>query len=400
MNILSAFFIRNKNMKEKYHLLYFLSSLGAGGLMVSFFMFFQFMIPHKGSPMVTVSHIIDFFNKGSIWIKLGIILNYVLIAFFAFKHLQLLFWNFSELSKFRKTEAFKKFVNSATGIAQMARPLTLAMTVNVVVIAAVITIPNLWNYVEILFPIEIIILVLIGIQAMVIFGKHMGRIILHGDADFVNGNNLSQVLSSFAFAMIAVGFSAPGAMSHHPQVNAIAYFFAILFLTLSVLVGFLKFILGMRAIFEKGIDWTAGPTLWLAIPILTLFGITITRLLFGLEHHAETPFPHALLYLLAAFVVSLQLLNLGAGYYVMRHTNYLKKYVSGSERTVGSLSLICPGVAFVIYGYFAINYGMVMNHLFDKFSTPYFVFVAILLVVQIVTVVTFFKLNKKLLYDK
>ena len=113
------------------------------------------------------------------------------------------------MKKFKKTEAFKKYANTAPGNGQMVRPLTLAMTVNIIVIIAVIFIPGIWKYSEFLFPITITALLLIGIDASMLFTKHMGRIVTHGDIEFVNGNNLSQVLASFAFAMIAVGFSAP-----------------------------------------------------------------------------------------------------------------------------------------------------------------------------------------------
>jgi len=400
MSILSAFSIKTKNLKENYNPLYFLSSLGSGGLMVSFFMFFQFLIPHKGAPMVTFGHIWKTFETGPIYLKAGIIIIYLLLLFFTFKHFQLMAWNFRELKLYKKTQAFKDFINTASGIAQMARPLTLAMSVNVVVIFAVVFIPGIWDYSEYLFPVTIFSLILIGIQASIIFMKHMSRIVIHGDSEFVNGNNLSQVLASFTFAMIAVGFSAPGAMSHHPEINAVAFFFAIFFLTVSLLIGFLKFILGFRAIFERGIEWTAGPTLWLAIPILTLTGITVTRLLFGLDHHADFPLPKSWLFILGALLLTMQVINGIFGYFVMKEQRYFDKFVNGSERTVGSLSLICPGVAFVIYGFFILHFGLVMNGLVTKFSLAYFIFLLPILLIHIKTVQTYFKLGKKLMFDK
>jgi hypothetical protein len=400
MNIQSFFTIKVKNLNENYNPLYFLSSLGAGGLMVSFFMYFQFMIPHKDIPMVTFEHIWKAFDSGSPLIKVGIILTYIAIIFFTFKHYQLLFWNLKELKKFKTTDSYTNYIKSATGIGQMARPLTFAMTVNVFVILAVIFIPGIWNHSETLFPISITAFLIIGLDASKIFMQHLGRIVLHGDSEFVNGNNLSQILASFTFAMVAVGFSAPGAMSHHPQINAIAFFFAIFFTSLSILIGFLKFILGIRAIFEKGIEWTAGPTLWLSIPILTLVGITVTRLLFGLDHHADFPLPKSWLFVLGSFILTLQIVNGMFGYYVMKEQNYFSRFVKGKEKTVGSLSLICPGVALVIYGFFMLHFGMVQTNLLSKFSVAYFLFLTPLVLIQIITILTYFKLGKKLLYDK
>ena len=90
MNFQSIFSVRVKDLKENYNPLNFLSSLGAGELMVSFFMYFQFLIPHNKFPMVTFEHIKSAFESGANSVKIGITITYLFIIFFTLKHFQLL----------------------------------------------------------------------------------------------------------------------------------------------------------------------------------------------------------------------------------------------------------------------------------------------------------------------
>ena len=95
----------------------------------------------------------------------------------------------------------------------MALPLTMAMSVNVIFILAVLFIPNIWSIVEYLFPLVIIAYLIIGAYALKIFTEYMIRLIINGDFDFFNNNNLSQLIASFAFIMVGIGLAAPIAMS-------------------------------------------------------------------------------------------------------------------------------------------------------------------------------------------
>jgi len=42
---------------SEYHPLYFLAALGAGGLTVSFFLYFLFLVPHPATPMAERCHL-------------------------------------------------------------------------------------------------------------------------------------------------------------------------------------------------------------------------------------------------------------------------------------------------------------------------------------------------------
>ena len=45
-----------RHLGKSYSPMYFLASLGAGGLSISFFVYLLYMMPHKGSPIPTFNH--------------------------------------------------------------------------------------------------------------------------------------------------------------------------------------------------------------------------------------------------------------------------------------------------------------------------------------------------------
>lgn len=385
-----------KTKKENYSPLYFLSALGSGGLSVAFFMYLQFMIPHKKIPMVTFNDIKDvvLLNDYTSFFTIVALLG---IAFFSINHFRLLYINLQWFKDFKKTPEFEKFQNSSAGIGLMAVPLTLAMSLNVILIIGAISIPGLWTSIEYLFPITFSGFLAVGIYASVVFAKHMLNVVIKGDVSFVNSSNLSQLLSIFTFSMISVGFAAPGAMSHNLAMNALGLFFAIFFLSMALLIALVKFVLGFKAILENGIDKEAAPTLWLIIPFLTLGGITLVRLLFGLDHHFDDELSSSSLFVLTSIVLTLQILNGVFGYAVMKKIGYFKEFVNGEGKSVGSFSLICPGVAFFVFGMFFLHFGLVQNGIIEKFSVMYFLFLLPFLAIKAATILTYFKLGKKLL---
>lgn len=166
----------------------------------------------------------------------------------------------------------------------MAVPLTLAMTVNVLFIGGALAVPGLWGVVEYLFPVALTALALIGTHALTVFGRYLGRILAHRGFDIEDTNHFSQVLPSFAFAMVAVGFSAPGAMSRTAFTSVIGILGAFVFGAASVMWSGVKLAVSFGMMLRKGMATEAGPTLWLGIPILTLLGIAFVRVGSGVSH--------------------------------------------------------------------------------------------------------------------
>ncbi|MBO8171384.1 MAG: hypothetical protein H0Z33_05755 [Bacillaceae bacterium] len=385
-----------KNLGEQYNPLYFLASLGNGGLSVSFFMYLMFMVPHPGTPMPTFEDIYPVLTGGNKMAAGLVGIAMILILYFAFHHIRLLIWNVNEYRLFRHTEAFQKLKKSNAEVTLMAVPLTLAMTINVMFVMGAAFIPGLWNVVEYLFPFALLGFLAVGIYAMRIFFVYFSRLIINGDFDFINNNNLSQMLAIFAFSMVAVGFAAPAAMSGQTLIYASGMFLSLFFGIMAVLMAVVKLVLGFESIFKQGIAKETSPTLWIIIPIVSLLGITFVRLYMGYHHHiAHTEPTPSILFVILSILVSMQIMFGVLGYIVLKKLGYFDKFVYGDQKSVGSYALICPGVAFFVLGMFFISWGLVKNGIVDLFSIPYFVILVPFIFIQFKTIQVMFKLNKK-----
>ena len=381
--------------RPAYNPLYWLAALGAGGLTVSFFVYINFMVGHKGVPMATFDQVYPALMKGD-WLSIVTGIALVFIILFAFLHIKLLLWNMKEFAAYKKTEAYKVMKEGNNEVQLFAIPLTLAMTINVFFIIFALFVPHLWDYVEYLFPGALVAFVIAGYYVLKIFAEYLSRLLAHGDFDFGQNNSLAQMLSVFAFTMVGVGFAAPAAMSKTLVVNAIGAFGSIFFISAAVLLLLIKLVLGFKSMFKDGIAPEATPTLWIIIPILTLIGISLVRLFFGFEHRFHAEMPKTDMFALTSVIISLQILFGLLGYAVMKRVKYFKTYVFGDKQSVPSLALICPGVAFTVFYLFLIQYGFVFTGIVDKYSVVYFLLTAPILYIHYKTVYYFFKLKSHL----
>lgn len=381
-------------LREKFTPMCFLSSLGAGGLSVSFFMYLMFLVPHKGTPMATFDFIYPVLLQGN-WLSFVSAFAMVFIIAFAFLHFKLLIWNTKQFNMFKKSEKYTQLKNSNAEVSLMAIPLTYTMTVNVCFVLGAVFVPGLWNIVEYMFPLALAAFMVAGYYALKIFMNYFTRILAKGGFDFTTNNNLSQMISIFAFAMVSVGFAAPGAMSHYITINAIGIIGSIFFASIALLLLLIKITIGFTNMFEKGISVEASPSLWIIIPILTLLGIAFVRISFGLDHHFNAPLANSSLFTFTSVVVSIQIVFGILGYKVMKELNYFEEFVEGPNRSPVSFALICPGVAFMVFGMFFINFGLTFNGVVAKYSLAYFLLMIPFMFIQYRTVVYFFKLKKK-----
>ena len=115
---------------DTYSPLYFLASVGAGGLTVTFFMWLMFWIPHPGKTVPVFEDIMAAFAAGNPATQAMLVIAMAGIAFFAFQNIKLLIWNLQRYTAWRKTEAFEKFAKTNAQSQMLALPLALAMAVN------------------------------------------------------------------------------------------------------------------------------------------------------------------------------------------------------------------------------------------------------------------------------
>lgn len=394
------YLMRNaEQMTGRYSPLYFLASLGAGGLAVSFFMYLMWLTPHAGSPIPHFATLLETWSAGDVVIRSIIAISVAGIAFFAFLHFWLLVWNLRYYRIWSRTPAYDALRASNSETQLLALPLTLAMSVNVGLITGALFVPGLWGVREILFPPAMLAFGVIGVWAIRLFLDFISRVLAEGGFDCAKNNSLGQMLVVFAFSMVGVGFAAGAAMSHVKAVAAISYAGAVFFVTAAVVLGLIKLVLGFRAMMEYKAAEETTPTLWIIIPILTVLGIAIYRLKMSLAHSFGTPVTSGEIFSFLMTIVALQLLFGLIGWSVMKRVRYFERWVSGPERSAGSYALICPGVAFFVSANFLINAGLIKLGLIEAMSLTHFLLYLPLIVLQAVTIKVFIQLNGKLLRD-
>ncbi|MBJ7536178.1 TsoY family (seleno)protein [Marinomonas transparens] len=383
-----------RNPNTTYHPSYWLAALGAGGTAVSFFMYLMWMVPHKNTPIPTFADWSAQLNTGGFLAGITLV-ALVGVILFSLMHFALLAWNIVESHQHKKD--LETLDNTPAELQRMAIPVTLAMTVNVLFILGALFVPNLWHLVEFLFPGAIAAFALIAFYATRQFARYMAKMVRGGGYRSAEHNHLSALISVFTFAMLAVGFAAASAMSHTAITAAIATTLSIAFLAFSLLLGMIVLSHGISAMMEHGLAEPASPSLWMLVPILTLLGITWVRLSHGLEHHFGVEGSAGSLFLPLTIIFMLQLGVLTLGYKVMKANNYLASYLHGDKESPISFGLVCPGVALFVMGMFWWHIGWVKTGIVTPFSPAYWVGIAVLFVIQVITIASLLKLTHKLL---
>jgi hypothetical protein len=393
-------FLVNNRFGETYSPLYFLSALGAGGLSANFFAWLMFWVPHPQRPVPLFEDIARVFTAGAWTLRIGVAVAVIGIVVFGALHFMLLLWNIREFRTFNTSPTGLELRSGNAETQLLALPLTLAMTINVCFIIAMVFVPGLWSIVEWLFPVAIAAFLVIGIWALRLLGDFFGRILTKGGFDCARNNSFAQLLPSFALSMVAVGLAAPAAFSGTPWIVGLSYLSAKFFVIASLMIGAVKLVLGMRAMMEGGASTESAPTLWIGVPILTVLAIALMRQGHGAHIHLGD---HAAaienLGLLSTFL-SAQIAFLLLGWVVLRRHGYFQRYVTrGFENSPGSWALICPGVATGVILHFFVNHGLVGVGLIDKFGAVYWMISGLSIAVQMVTIRFVFRLMKRHFYS-
>lgn len=373
-----------KDLKEKYIPAYHLGALGSGGLAISFFLYLNFLLPHETGiisfnqlwPVLT-----DEPSLKALWIGLCLAIVFILAA----THLALMYWNTREFSLYKKTEAYAKLRNSSAEISLMVVPLTMSMTVNVLFVMSSLLIPDLWDVIEYIFPLAMLTFVSIGIYALRILGDYFVRMLLHKGYSFEQNNSLAPMISIFALSMISVGLAAPAAMSHVREIVAISIALAAFFATSAALLMIVMLVIGFHTMLTHGIRVEAAPSLWLMIPITTLLGITFMRTSHGMGEALGGHISSAETFVVLMTIFTIQLIFGMIGYAVMKRLNYFKDYIYGDKTHATTYALICPGVAFPVFGLFVVKFGLMGNMLVMMWTPAMYLFLLPFMLVQLKT---------------
>jgi len=381
---------------DTYSPLYFLASVGAGGLNVTFFMYLMFWVKHPGKSVPVFEDILAAFTTGSTALQVGIAVAVIGTALMAFLNLKYLVWNLSAFSAFRKTEAYTKLKASNAETTILAMPLALAMAVNGLFIVGLVFVPGLWSIVEYLFPLAMIAFFLIGVQALMYIGDFLGRVLTKGGVfDVTAHNSFAQLLPAFALSMVAVGFAAPAAMSGNTIVVATSLTLSTFFGVAAIIYALVALVTAFSSMLHYGTSEEAAPTLLIIIPIVTVLGIMFLRQFHGLHTTFEAHMAAGETLVFLARLLAIQLVFLGLGLTVLSRQGYWKDYVFGTGTSPGSYALVCPGVALSVMLHFFINKGLVAANVIDKFSVGFWVLTAIAIVFQFAMIALVLRLNKQ-----
>ena len=384
-----------KNLQEKYSPMYHLAALGSGGLAISFFLYLNFLLPHE-SGIISFDQLWPILSGEPslrmVWVGLCLALVLILLA----THFALMVWNTREFSLYKKTEAYAQLQNSSSEISLMVVPLTMAMTVNACFVSGSLLIPGLWDYIEYLFPFAMLAFLAIGVYAMRIMGNYFTRMLLHKGYDFEQNNSLAPMISIFALSMIAVGLAAPVAMSHTREIVAVAFALSSFFATSAALLMFVMLVIGFSTMLTHGIRPAAAPSLWLMIPITTLLGITFMRTTHGLHESFDAHVSPADHFVVLMALFSIQIMFGLLGYAVLKKINYFKDYIHGDKCQATTFALVCPGVAFPVFGLFVVKFGLLGNGLIQMWTPAHYLFLLPFLLVQLITLRTLVTLLRRL----
>ncbi|THD85309.1 hypothetical protein E7811_06305 [Aliigemmobacter aestuarii] len=374
---------------------YFLAALGAGGLVVTFFLWLYMWIPHPGQQVPVFEDIAAAFAAGGLVTKAMIALAALSIAGLAVLHYQKLIWNIAQYQAFKRTEAYQKLLAGNQQSALLGLPLALAMAINVGFILGMVFVPGLWSVVEYLFPAAILAFVAVGVLAFRMIGAMIGRYSTKGGFNWEANGSFAQVQPAFALAMVGVGLSAPAALSTVPLTSGIALMLSTVFLVTAVIYALIGVTMGIAAMLQHGAAVEGIPTLMNIVPLTTVLGILILRQNHGLhEHFGVHSAPGDDLRLLTVFLVIQMMFGL-FGLTVMKKHRYMERFYHGNEYSSGSYGLICPGVAVSVMMMFWVNKGLVGAGLIAKFGLAYWALSGIAVAFQVWMILLLIGLNRR-----
>ena len=375
--------------------LYFLASVGAGGLSVTFFMYLMHWVPHPGRTVPVFEDIAAALGRGEPALTAAITVALLGIAIFGALNLSLLVWNLRKMRGFRASATGQALANSNAQTQMMALPLALAMSINGGFILGLVFVPGLWSVIEYLFPLAMVAFLAVGWLAFRQLGGFIARVTAPGGFDCARNNSFAQMLPAFALAMTGVGLAAPAALSANGTVAGISLIVSSFFLIAAAVIVLVGLVLGLRSILENGVAAEQAPTLMMIVPITTILGILMLRQAHGLEASFGLPMEGAEKMMLLTRLMSVEVLFALFGLTVLAATGYVRRFLTGDAISPGNYALVCPPVAMSVLTQFWINAGLVGAGLIEKFGTAYWALTAIAIVLQALAIALLVFLHRR-----
>ena len=136
--------------------------------------------------------------------------------------------------------------------------------------------------------------------------------------------------------------------------------------------------------------------LWLMIPITTLLGITFMRTSHGMGEALGGHVSSAETYAVLMAIFAVQMVFGMIGYTVMKRLNYFRDFIHGDKVHATTYALVCPGVAFPVFGLFVVKFGLLGNTLISMWTPAMYLFLLPFLLLQLKTLQVLLKLLVRL----
>jgi len=337
---------------KNHNPLTFLAALGAGGISVSPFVYFQYIFPH-GKGLVTVSELL---NNPEIS-RFALLAGAGIMVVFALLHLVLTFKLMTDFFKWKKTNEYSDYIsNPQKNTTIMAMFTSLAMTFNVFIGVIRFFTPALQeNFQALMLP----ALIAWSILWILVMRTEITLLKTAFEKDFdITKISFGWLMQPFALGMVTVSGTGIAAMAHAPNIANIAAFMSLISGSMGIFLFFVKLMSIFRSHFtSKGIpERQFLPSFLIVVPITTIYAISFFRM--GHYFHHQFGF-HSVAFstLSVAIPFAFQTWYMIFGLSMLK--SYFKKDFFRKEYYVTLWAFICPFVGYAVLGIF-----------FYKFTVP------------------------------
>ncbi len=332
--------------KKLFSPLIFLASLGAGGISVIPFAFFNYTIPH-GKGLIYISTMP--YGDISFWQTLLYRIMEGGMIVFALLHIILSVVFFIGLWGYLKTDKYKDLIkNPLENSAILAPFISITMTLNMFIGPIRYFLPAFAENLQIFMVPALVVWAVIWAYSLVVVVRLL-KISFVSDFD-VNKISFGWLLYPFVLAMVTVTGTGIAAIAHNSDVANVAAFMSLI----SGTMGMFLFAVKLMSIFKSHFAATSLPekqflpSFLIVIPNITLYAISIFRFGHYLEHHYGAELGvYFMVVTVTAFAFEV--------WYMFFGLSLLKDYFKRHffrEFHVTQWGLICPLVAFAVLGIF------------------------------------------------
>ncbi|MFW6371842.1 MAG: selenoprotein TsoY [Bacteroidota bacterium] len=336
---------------KKFNPLTFLAALGAGGISIAPFVYFQYIMPH-GKGLTTYSEMMNNATTGAG--HAGGMAMAAVMVIFAVIHFGLTGKLVADLIAWRRTDDYKAYSKDPQRNTKIMASFTnFAMTFNVLIGAVRFFVPAMQNnFQSLMLP----ALVAWGILWLWLMSTEIKILKTAFERDFnISEISFGWLMQPFALGMISVSGFGIAAMAQSENVAHTAAFLSLISVTMGVFLFMVKLISVFQSHFVSRSmpERHFLPSFLIVVPIVTIYALSFFRLGHYLEHQFAADL--SIYYtIMVAVPFAFQTWYLGFGLTMLK--SYFKKDFFKKEYYVSLWAFICPFVGYAVLGSFVYKY--------------------------------------------